>query len=207
MRNIKTAAACLAVAAMLAGATPAQASGASAQASAQAAQDTTTAAAKPSKWKVLKTMKYSGPGDMPLRLGEYKRNKKKKMVGWGWTKIKKKHNIKKYSIVEWLSQSPNREASKIPKRYNLTGYAHRIKCNRGTCKVVEQRKMLLVVDHTMTATGDGPSFKYFGAVTAYCIGSTKCPSWVNTKFRPKSAASGATVNGGWQYAFTYKPKK
>ncbi|WP_327706780.1 hypothetical protein [Streptomyces decoyicus] len=199
-------------AALLAGVAPAQAAQSAAPArvaSVQAAQGQNAGAAGVSRMKVLKEFDYSRSKNrqLPLRLGEYKRGKKGKMVGFGWTKIKKKHNITKYGLIGWLAKSPNIDPVK-GQRYNLTGWAHRVKCQGGNCKIVDRRKMLLATDETMTATGDHGVFKYFGAVTAFCKGTVKCPTWVNTKFRPKvSAGLNTPAKDGERYMFTYKPLK
>lgn len=208
MQKIKlTATGIVVAAALLAGTAPAQAS-----------VDTGAAAKGSSKLKILKEFDYSRSKTrtLPLRLGEYYRNKRGKMVGFGWTKIKKRHNITKYGIIGWLAKSPNIDPQK-GQRYGLTGFAHRIKCNSGNCKIVDRRKMILVTDETATPVGQGPRFAYFGAVTSYCYDTKKtlkCPTWVNTKFKiPKSAAAdvqalnaGKAVDGE-RYLFTYEPAK
>lgn len=218
MRKIRAAAVGVTAAALLAGVAPAQAAQSGANGdrvtavstqSAQSAQD--VAVQGSSKYKVLKQFDYSRSKQhqLPLRLGQYYRKSNGKMVGWGWTKIKKKHNITKYGIIGWLAKSPNVDPVR-GHRYNLTGWAHRVKCGPGGCKVVDRRKMLLATDETMTA-GGGPRFAYFGAVTAFCKGSVKCPTWVNTKFKPRTStaplntAALNTSESGEQTVFTYKP--
>ncbi|GAA1432541.1 hypothetical protein GCM10009601_53700 [Streptomyces thermospinosisporus] len=212
MRSIHVAASGVVAVALLAGAAPAQAAqvGAGERAATVSERPAETAAAKKSsKYKILKEFDYSRSKryDLPLRLGEYRRNAKGKMVGFGWTKIKKKHNITKYGIIGWLAKSPNIDHL-AGKRYNLTGWAHRVKCGPLSCKIVERRKMLLATDETMYAVGEGPRMAFLGAVTAFCVGSVKCPTWVNTKFKPKmSVASVNAAGSGEQYLFTYKPVK
>src|SRR5688500_13621924 len=82
----------------------------STEACAGAVPASSAAAAKgSSKLKILKEFDYSRSKTrtLPLRLGEYYRNKRGKMVGFGWTKIKKRHNITKQGIIGWLAKSPN----------------------------------------------------------------------------------------------------
>lgn len=164
MRKIRAAAVGVTAAALLAGVAPAQAAQSGANGdrvtavstqSAQSAQD--VAVQGSSKYKVLKQFDYSRSKQhqLPLRLGQYYRKSNGKMVGWGWTKIKKKHNITKYGIIGWLAKSPNVDPVR-GHRYNLTGWAHRVKCGPGGCKVVDRRKMLLATDETMTAAWRPP---------------------------------------------------
>ncbi|MDG5807171.1 hypothetical protein P9869_31795 [Streptomyces ossamyceticus] len=209
MQKIKLVATGVVTAALLAGTGPAQA---------MSGQDATDAVAAKgsSKLKILKEFDYSRSKSrtLPLRQGEYYRNSKGKMVGFGWTKIKKRHNITKYGIIGWLAKSPN-VASQGNRRYGLTGFAHHIKCKSGSCKIVDRRKMILVTDETATPVGEGPRFAYFGAVTSFCYDTKKtlkCPTWVNTKFKiPKSAAAdvqamnSGTARDGERYVFTYQP--
>lgn len=211
MQKIKLVATGVVTAALLAGTGPAQAM------SAQDATDAVTAKGS-SKLKILKEFDYSRSKKrtLPLRLGEYYRNKNGKMVGFGWTKIKKRHNITKYGIIGWLAKSPNID-SQGNRRYGLTGFAHHIKCKSGNCKIVDRRKMILVTDETATPVGEGPRFAYFGAVTSYCFDTKKtlkCPNWVNTKFKiPKSSAAdvqamnSGKARDGERYLFTYQPVK
>ncbi|MEU6369437.1 hypothetical protein ABZ876_27760 [Streptomyces sp. NPDC046931] len=202
MQKIRVAAVGAVAAGLLASAAPANA------VQDQPPQQTQSAQAKAfTKLKVLKEFDYSHSKkyQLPLRLGEYYRNKKGKMVGFGWTKIKKKHNITKYGIVGWLAKSPNIDHLKGP-RYNLTGWAHHVKCSGSRCKIVDRRKMLLATDETMTPTGGRGRFAFFGAVTAFCVGTEKCPTWVNTKFKPRMTALNTAASGD-QYVFSYKPLK
>ncbi|WP_055712970.1 hypothetical protein [Streptomyces torulosus] len=94
MQKIKLVATGVVTAALLAGTGPAQA---------MSGQDATDAVAAKgsSKLKILKEFDYSRSKTrtLPLRQGEYYRNSKGKMVGFGWTKIKKRHNITKYGII------------------------------------------------------------------------------------------------------------
>ncbi|MGJ5826897.1 hypothetical protein [Streptomyces ossamyceticus] len=211
MQKFKLVATGVVTAALLAGTGPAQA---------LSGQDATgaVAAKASSKLKILKEFDYSRSKSrtLPLRQGEYYRNSKGKMVGFGWTKIKKRHNITKYGIIGWLAKSPN-IASQGNQRYGLTGFAHHIKCKSGSCKIVDRRKMILVTDETATPVGEGPRFAYFGAVTSFCYDTKKtlkCPTWVNTKFKiPKSATAdvqalnSGTARNGERYVFTYQPVK
>ncbi|MEV0323813.1 hypothetical protein ACIBKX_11245 [Streptomyces sp. NPDC050658] len=216
MKQIRMTVIGLTAAALLAGASPvAGAAEGAAPVSVPAAADSSgTALAARGEMKVLKWMSYSRSKKhpMPLRLGTYKRNSRGKMVGHGWTKIKKRHNIQKYGIVAWLAKSP-RVKHVRGKRYNLTGWAHRISCKSGGCKVVSRIPMLLATDETWINTGGHPSRdSYYGAVTAYCNygnkNKLKCPTWVNTKFKPKASLQTLNARGGGErYAFTYKPLK
>ncbi|MGW6457394.1 hypothetical protein ACWF94_15975 [Streptomyces sp. NPDC055078] len=56
-------------------------------------------------YKVLKLLKYKGPGDAALRAGTYNASTG---GGWGWNKVKKKHRITKYSALEYITKGPNR---------------------------------------------------------------------------------------------------
>ncbi|MGW0731453.1 hypothetical protein [Streptomyces sp. NPDC002851] len=210
MKNIRMATAGLIVAAVLAGAAPAQAAEAPQRVTVATSTANPGAAVQASPKTVLKWLDYSRSKkkNLPLRLGYYKK-KGKKMVGSGWTKIKKRHNIQKYRIVSWLAKSPkiNPQGNK---RYRLTGWAHRIRCTSGNCKVVSRIPMRLVTDETRIPSGGHPgSSAYYGVLTAYCDygdkAKLKCPTWVNTKFKPRSAVG--AYKAGESYKFTYKPLK
>lgn len=57
-------------------------------------------------YKILKHLDYSGPGKASLRVGYYNSADDK---GFGWNKVKRKHNITKYGAVEYVAKSPNRD--------------------------------------------------------------------------------------------------
>ncbi|TGB13763.1 hypothetical protein [Streptomyces sp. MZ04] len=181
--------------ALLGGAAPAYAAGS------QQVQDVQVQAAP--KYKILKNLSYSGPGNMPLRLGYYNKSKD---AGFGWTKIKNKHNITKYSAVQALTKSPNRK--KVPKSkasYSLTAYAGKYKCSRGVCRLVKQYK----VTATVNEEHKGGSKYKFGVVTEHIIGPERAPNWVTkslVKLNKKGgrAATAQKVNGE-SLVGSYKP--
>jgi hypothetical protein len=128
-----------------------------------------TAAA--SKYKILKHLDYSGPGKVSLRLGYYNAGNDK---GFGWRKVRDKHNIRKYSAVEFVAKSPNRKHIKGTK-YHLTAWANKLRCVNGRCTVVKSQKVLLGVDERVPRGAQND----FGVVTMFCVGvQGKCQNWV-----------------------------
>lgn len=89
-----------------------------------------------SKYKVLKHLKYSGPGKLSLRLGYYDRSRDK---GFGWLKVRDKHNITKYSAVEFVAQSPTREHVSA-KKYHLHAWANKLRCRNGSVSLRRGKK-------------------------------------------------------------------
>ncbi|MGW3667429.1 hypothetical protein [Streptomyces sp. NPDC005141] len=130
-----------------------------------------TAAANPA-YRVLKHLDYSGPGKASLRVGYYDRGQDK---GFGWNKVKKKHNITKYSAVEYIAKSPNRNRVGNTTTYHMTGYAGKYRCRNGVCTLVKQYKMILSVNEKVQRDGQDK-----GVITMYCVGVVRCPNWVST---------------------------
>ncbi|WP_158858056.1 hypothetical protein [Streptomyces sp. NRRL B-1347] len=89
MTRTRTVAAGLAITAVL---------GASVTAPAIASNSGETQAQADPAYKILKHLEYSGPGKASLRVGYYQLITDR---GFGWNKVKKKHNITKYSAVEY----------------------------------------------------------------------------------------------------------
>ena len=148
-----------------------------------ATPETGTTAQAASRYKVLKHLDYRGPGQLSLRLGYYNRPADK---GFGWTKIKNKHNITKYAAVEFVAKSPNRQ-HKSGKSYWQTAYAGKYRCHNGACHLVKQYKVILATDErTLRDSHD------FGAVTEHCVGIIRCPNWVTTALANANRRSAAT---------------
>jgi hypothetical protein len=129
------------------------------------------AAAGNPAYKVLKHLEYSGPGKASLRVGYYDAARDK---GFGWNKVKKKHNITKYSAVEYIAKSPNRDRVGNSTTYHMTGYAGKYECRNGVCRLVKQYKMLLSVNEKKQYDGHDK-----GVITMYCVGTVRCPNWVS----------------------------
>jgi hypothetical protein len=129
-------------------------------------------AAAAGKYRILKSLKYSGPGDVPLRLGYYRDGK-----GFGWTKIKKKHALTKYSAVEYVTRGPNRK-SQGGTSYKMWAYAGKYNCRNGSCRLVKQYKVIVSVQESHRHSGRDHKPK--GVITAYCEGVVRCPAWVST---------------------------
>ncbi|PZH15342.1 hypothetical protein C1I97_08400 [Streptomyces sp. NTH33] len=121
-------------------------------------------------------MKYSGPGNIPLRQGYFtKRNGKES--GFGWTKIKKKHAITKYGAIEFVTKGPNRK-NQGGTSYKQWAYAGKYNCRNGVCRLVKQYKVIVAVQESKKHSGrDG---KPKGVITGYCEGVIRCPAWVST---------------------------
>ncbi|MFE1440029.1 hypothetical protein [Streptomyces sp. NPDC058739] len=134
--------------------------------------DSEPAAAAPNPaYRVLKHLDYSGPGKASLRVGYYDRDRDK---GFGWNKVKKKHNITKYSAVEYVAKSPNRDRVGNTTTYHMTGYAGKYECRNGVCRLVKQYKMILSVNEKVQYDGQDK-----GVITMYCVGTVRCPNWVS----------------------------
>ncbi|MFE9992822.1 hypothetical protein ACFYRK_38930 [Streptomyces sp. NPDC005381] len=129
------------------------------------------AAANPA-YRVLKHLDYSGPGKASLRVGYYNRAEDK---GFGWNKVKKKHNITKYSAVEYIAKSPFRNRLGNSTTYHMTGYAGKYRCRNGVCTLIKQYKMILSVNEKIQRDGQDK-----GVITMYCVGVVRCPNWVST---------------------------
>jgi hypothetical protein len=145
-------------------------------------------------YKILKHLDYSGPGKASLRLGYYNAGSDK---GFGWTKVKKKHNITKYSAVEFVAKSPTREHIG-GQSYRHTAYAGKYRCRDGVCRLVKQYKVLLTVNQKKLRDGQDK-----GVITQYCKGIVRCPNWV-TKALAKDNRS-ATAEGNERYDGAYAP--
>ncbi|WP_409236542.1 hypothetical protein [Streptomyces sp. PA5.6] len=161
MRNLKTAAIGLAAMATLAAV--------SVPAAASTSSTPETQAADPA-YRILKHLDYYGPGKASLRVGYYQL-----MVdrGFGWNKIKKKHNITKYGAVEYIAKSPKRE-NIGGQSYRSTGYAGKYRCRNGICHLVSQKKMLLTINDKKLRDGQDK-----GVINMYCKGVVVCPNWVS----------------------------
>lgn len=150
---------------------------------------TATAAPNPA-YKILKHLDYSGPGKASLRVGYYDRAADK---GFGWNKVKKKHNITKYSAVEYIAKSPNRNRVGNTTTYHMTGYAGKYRCRNGVCTLVKQYKMILSVNEKIQRDDQDK-----GVITMYCVGTVWCPNWVSKALadanRSAAVAAGATVD-------------
>ncbi|MBH1937262.1 hypothetical protein I5Q34_23835 [Streptomyces sp. AV19] len=183
---MKTAAVALAVTVTLGGA---------ASGTATAATDGGAQAQAAPTYKILKHLDYRGPGKASLRLGYYNASTDK---GFGWTKVKKKHNITKYSAVEYIAKSPNREHIG-GQSYRQTGYAGKYRCTNGVCRLVKQYKVLLTVNEKKLRDNQDK-----GVITQYCVGITRCPNWV-TKALAKANGRSVAAEGNDKYAAAYEP--
>lgn len=143
-------------------------------------------------YKILKHLDYKGPGKASLRLGYYNAGSDK---GFGWTKVKKKHNITKYSAVEYVAKSPNRDHIG-GQSYRHTAYAGKYKCTNGVCRLVKQYKVLLTVNQKKLRDGQDK-----GVITQYCKGIVRCPNWV-TKALAKNNLSATESNERYNSAYT-----
>lgn len=146
-------------------------------------------------YKILKHLDYRGPGQASLRLGYYHASTDK---GFGWTKVKNKHNITKYSAVEFIAKSPTREHIG-GQSYRETGYAGKYTCSRGVCKLVKQYKVLLTVNEKKLRDNHDK-----GVITQYCVGITRCPNWVTTALSKANSRSVAAA-GPERYVGAYRP--
>ncbi|MGX1887251.1 hypothetical protein [Streptomyces sp. NPDC055287] len=146
-------------------------------------------------YKILKHLEYRGPGRVSLRLGYYNAAADK---GFGWTKVKKKHNITKYSAVEYIAKSPVREHIG-GQSYRHTGYAGKYKCRNGVCQLVKQYKVLMSANEKKLRDDHDK-----GVITEYCEGIVRCPNWV-TKALAKSNRSSVAAEGDNKYVGAYKP--
>ncbi|MFD4996630.1 hypothetical protein [Streptomyces buecherae] len=145
-------------------------------------------------YKILKHLKYKGPGHASLRVGYYNSAKDK---GFGWNKLKKKHNITKYGAVEYVAQSPNRDHIG-GQSYREIAYAGKYKCRNGVCKLVKQYKVQLTVNEKKLRDGQDK-----GVITMYCTGVVKCPKWVSTTLAKLNRRSAASTDE--QYQRSYRP--
>ncbi|MFD7897909.1 hypothetical protein ACFV0C_37595 [Streptomyces sp. NPDC059568] len=146
-------------------------------------------------YKILKQLDYRGPGRAALRLGYYTAASDK---GFGWTKVKNKHNITKYSAVEYIAKSPNRRHIG-GQSYRESGYAGKYACGRGVCRLVKQYKVLLTVNEKKLRDGHDK-----GVITQYCVGIVRCPNWVTTALA-KANAKAVAVSGAERYVGGYEP--
>ncbi|MGX7757249.1 hypothetical protein ACWQ06_01120 [Streptomyces angustmyceticus] len=162
----------------------------------ESAPKAVTVKAATGPYKILKTLKYSGPGNMPLRNGYYKvRNGKQS--GFGWTKIKKKHAITKYGAIEFITKGPNRK-HQGGKSYKQWAYAGKFVNGR----LVKQYRVLVSVQESIKHSGRDHKPK--GVITAYCEGITRCPAWVsvtlakqNQGIAPQTAPQGGTFRASY----------
>lgn len=118
--------------------------------------------------------------------------------GFGWTKVKKKHNITKYSAVEYIAKSPTRNHIG-GQSYRHTGYAGKYECRNGVCRLVKQYKVLLTVNEKKLRDNHDK-----GVITQYCVGITRCPNWV-TKALAKSNRRSVAAEGINRYVGAYEP--
>ncbi|MEU4171797.1 hypothetical protein AB0F46_33565 [Streptomyces sp. NPDC026665] len=155
-------------------------------AAASTSSDAEAAAGNPA-YRVLKHLDYSGPGKASLRVGYYDRTHDK---GFGWNKVKKKHNITKYSAVEYIAKSPNRNRVGNSTTYHMTGYAGKYRCRNGVCTLVKQYKMILSVNEKVQRDGQDK-----GVITMYCVGVVRCPNWVSTTLAKENRSLAASEEG------------
>ncbi|WP_405772195.1 hypothetical protein [Streptomyces sp. NBC_01538] len=149
--------------------------------------DSTPATAAPNPaYKILKHLEYSGPGKASLRVGYYDRAADK---GFGWNKVKKKHNITKYSAVEYIAKSPNRDRVGNTTTYHMTGYAGKYRCRNGVCTLVKQYKMILSVNEKIQRDNQDK-----GVITMYCVGTVWCPNWVSKALADANRSARAAVD-------------
>ncbi|TGB16094.1 hypothetical protein [Streptomyces sp. MZ04] len=157
------------------------------------------------KYKILKSLDYRRAGNMPLRQGYYSGGK-----GFGWTKVKKKHNITKYAAVEYIAKSPKYKATdkitkKHPKHTSFTfwGYSQKIKCTNGRCRVVKEYQVKLAVQEDIRHSGRDRKPK--GVITMYCQGVTRCPGWVSIGLAKANKRSARMPRSGDVVTGSYKP--
>jgi hypothetical protein len=129
-----------------------------------------TAVQANSAYKILKHLDYSGPGKASLRVGYYNRAEDK---GFGWNKVKRKHNITKYGAVEYIAKSPNRNHIG-GQSYRMTGYAGKYRCRNGVCHLVKQYEVHLTVNQKKLRDNQDK-----GVITMFCRTVVKCPKWVS----------------------------
>lgn len=146
-------------------------------------------------YKILKHLEYRGPGKVSLRLGYYNAASDK---GFGWTKVKKKHNITKYSAVEYIAKSPVREHIG-GQSYRHTGYAGKYECRNGVCRLVKQYEVLMTANEKKLRDDHDK-----GVITQYCVGITRCPNWVTTALA-KSNRRSVAAEGDNKYVGAYQP--
>ncbi|NBE55920.1 hypothetical protein GUY60_31690, partial [Streptomyces sp. YC537] len=108
--------------------------------------------------------------------------------GWGWNKVKGKHNITKYGAVEYTAKSPKREHVGGTS-YRSTAYAGKYRCRDGVCTLVKQYKVWLTVNEKKLRDGHDR-----GVINMYCLTVAKCPAWVSTTLAKQNRRA-AEVNG------------
>lgn len=131
-------------------------------------------------YKILKHLDYSGPGKASLRVGYYNSADDK---GFGWNKVKRKHNITKYGAVEYVAKSPNRDHIG-GQSYRMTAYAGKYKCRNGVCNLVKQYEVHLTVNQKKLRDDQDK-----GVITMFCLTVVKCPKWVSTTLAKQNTKS------------------
>lgn len=96
--------------------------------------------------------------------------------GFGYTKVKNYHNLTVAALKATTKNYTSHWVESGPTRVYLAPVNH-ISCSGWwifrKCKVIETTVVRLI--HSNRTLSDGG---YFGVVTAYCSGYTRCPDWV-----------------------------
>ena len=150
---------------------------------------------------------------IPLRRGFYDADAD---AGFGWDKLWNKHNIWDANAFKALGASPTQTWR--GRRVTLKTWAGKMSCGLFGCKVTKQVELNVGVapyyqksytytykkkKHTVPIATDK---SIYGVVTAFCVGTVRCPNWVtfsltnpgqHNPFRvtPASSPSGSGQTG------------
>ncbi|GAA2723074.1 hypothetical protein [Actinocorallia aurantiaca] len=127
--------------------------------------------------QVLATAVHPTLGGISIRRGFWDGDTDK---GWGYDKVRHKHNIHSIYAQKRVLMSPNIEQQGTS--YVLRAWAGRYRCSGSACRLVEQREVKGVFTNAhMTTLHGWPVNGVLGLQTMYCVNpqsAPQCPDWV-----------------------------
>ncbi|MGC4154490.1 MAG: hypothetical protein QM628_15630 [Propionicimonas sp.] len=109
-------------------------------------------------------------------------------------KLKTKHNLEMKAVKALLPKAKLANKEGTSRTYTIRIVKLLCTTTNGvkTCKTTNEKEELkFVVDYRINSQG-----KQQGLVTGYCLGKTKCPSWVNNP-STTPPGNGGGGGGGW----------
>ncbi len=136
-----------------------------------------------------------------LREGTYRDGK-----GFGWTKIQRKHKIRKIESVRFVTSNPAGGAPQGDSRVYVA-YANRKECNKSYCRYTDSLPVRAVVNFSYRSTyHDANVDGVVGVVTTYCLNPDQahaCPDWVDSALgNPTSKYAGQHLEPGVDLSYS-----
>lgn len=106
-----------------------------------------------------------------------------------------KHNLKRPEVFSFILRNPNCGRPVGGNARKCSAYAHCFECSIFSCKLVDRRKVFLVIDYRNDPGIPGQK----GAITAYCENEVRCADWVDRSINLRLRSGGEQGRTAWSY--------